>query len=238
MHSKFFTPLVSFYGFLFGLVVFSFFISCRKEECHPTQLADLRFTEIDLKMDPYTGSDSLTFISETGSGFSLTEFYRERKRDANYEIDYEEAKIYHDGCRGDFFYSEYDWMSKYDSLSDSRLVIQLFFNNILEHPGVYKYLNLFFYTHDPKLICFDARFIFSNDTIYNFPDPHYVIRDSVRAFHQEIAILGKSFSNVYELSCSNPDHRDTAWISTAYYSVAKGLVGFKTTYGKRWVLSE
>jgi hypothetical protein len=217
------------------------FTGChKKEECIQNKMADLQLTEDDLKINPYSGNEILIFKSSGGDTIYFSSGHRKTESYVTYEIDFETARIDHDGCQGDYFQSQFNWMQKYDSSSNSCLEINLSFRYSIPEPRTDKAFSLFFWIKDSKLIFFRGLYSFQAGVILNDStrSQYPLYRDSIVSYHPIISLGPRQFNNVYELYCNNPDDRDTAWISTAYYNLIDGLVGFKTTYGKVWYLNK
>jgi hypothetical protein len=221
---------------MFGLVLA---VASGCENCEQHQVADLKFTWDDLRINPYDGHESLTFTTKGGDSVVFPKGERKTEQSTNYQIDYETAKNYHNGCQGDYYISDFNWMVKHTTESNSRLDINLGFRYSFKDPADDKAFNLYFWIKAPQLLCFSGEYNFKEDTLLNYKGFSYAsAKDSIVTFHPVWTPGSKVFQDVYELYCHNPDTRDSAWISTAFYSVEKGLVGFRTTYGKEWVLDD
>jgi hypothetical protein len=221
------------------LLVLLILAACNKP-CNQHQVAELRFTPEDLTINPYKGDEVLVFKSPAGGSVYFPAGQRKTENEIFYEYDTESAKIDHDGCQGDYYTTQYDWMVKSAVGIESRLDINLNFHYTMEKPRKGTGFTLYFWIKDPGLLCFWANYDFKpgilmNDSIWT-RYPGYT--DSIVALHPVLHLGPREFSDVYELYGHNPDHRDTAWICTAYYSIAQGLVGFKTTGGKTWYLDQ
>jgi hypothetical protein len=203
-------------------------------------VANLKFTQAELKINPYTGGEILTFKSADGSIIYFPKGGRKTEVQEFHKYDYETAKLDHKGCQGDYYFSDYNWMVKGDSTSKSALVINLFFRYRLTQPTSEKGFELHFEIYVPELLTFWGGYNFDVDSIMNYKinNSSHLYQDSIHNFFSTFELDSKIFHNVYELYCHNPDSRDTSWISTAYYSVNDGLVGFRTTYGKIWYLAD
>jgi hypothetical protein len=209
-------------------------IGCHKKyECNQHFLADLSFTDEELAINPYSGNEVLKYTSEDGALIEFPVGSRTIKRSTTYEIDFETARIDFDGCQGDFYYSEGDLLYKYDTIKKTFFTIMLVFLYQIEHPTNEKGIDIFFTFYDNNHLNFDGHYNFNTDTIYN----RIGSRDSVINYHSQFILGGNTFFKVYELSGHHLDTKDTAWISTIYYSVTDGLLGFKSSYGKQWILN-
>jgi|WetSurMetagenome_2_1015567.scaffolds.fasta_scaffold239593_1 hypothetical protein len=231
------TPMIKTYLITCSLLLLLAVTGCNKH-CEQNQVINLRFTDNELKINPYSGEETLIFKTTDEdsiafySGIRMVDTYR------SYTYDYETAKIYHDGCQGDFFQAESNNLIKEDSINPNYLSITLRFCYELKKPNSEKEFGLFFYIKAPQLLCFNAIYNFQEDTLIQYRpySVNYPRRDSIVSYNPVITIGQKEFYNVYELYSRNPDPRDTAWISIAYYNFVDGLVGFKSSYGQTWYL--
>ena len=225
---------------LFSCLSFLLLGSGCHKQCIQNQIANLQFSEEDLKINPYTGKEILIFKTSDGNFVNFPAGIRKTEFHTIYEFDTESAYLRHDGCQGDYFQAMSNWMQKSDSFSDSWLSIKLNFRYSLNEPRMDKAFQLYFWILDSQLLCFGGNYSFNAGILLNDStrSSNPIYRDSIVSYHPMILLGSKEFYNVYELYSSNPDHRDTAWISTAYYNLNYGLVGFKTTYGKAWSLDK
>jgi hypothetical protein len=177
----------------------------------------------------------LTFKNLNGDSVIFPSGVRKTEINEFHKYDYETAKVDHNGCQGDYFDADYNWMIKNTNVSNSRLDIHLNFLYTLSNPTTERELWLYFWfdTISP-IYCFWGYYRFKFDTLYNEPYKG----DSIVSYKPLITIGPKTFNNVYELFCVNPDDRQQEWISIAYYSINQGLVGFKSHFGKTWYLDK
>jgi hypothetical protein len=226
--------------YLFLCLPLLFLVTSCHKPCTQAQVADLRLTANDLKINPYSGEEILIYKTLNEDSVYFPSGVRKTESHVSYTYDSESAKLDHDGCQGNYFQAQDNWMIKNDSLSDSRLDITLGFRYTLREPKTDKGFGLYFWIMGPQLLCFWGSYNFQEGALLNYTtastNPSY--RDSIVSYNPVISIGPKEFYNVYELYCQNPDDRDTAWISIAYYNLTDGLVGFKTTYGKTWYLDK
>jgi len=225
---------------LYPCLAFLILVTGCHKQCIQNQIADLQLTDDDLKINPYSGKETLIYKTSGGESIYFPSGVRGGESHLTYEYDSETAKIDHDGCQGDYFQSKSNWMDKSDSLSNSWLHISLYFRYSLPEPRTDKAFVLVIYVKDSISLGFWGLYSFQAGAILNdstrSKNPLY--RDSIVSYHPIISLGPKQFINVYELYCNNPDGRDTAWISTAYYNIIDGLVGFKTSYDKMWYLDK
>jgi hypothetical protein len=210
--------------------------NCNKK-CVETQIAVLKFTQNELSINPYDGAEILTFKNSDGDSIVFPKGTRKTEVQVITKISSGDAMEYHNGCTGDYFNKDYNWMEKINEDYHSRFDINLKFLYSFEHPIMDKEIELFFYSwvnSQPGGDGFDGFYKFKVDTIYNELYPG----DSIVSYYNVLAIGPKAFNNVYELCCENPDTRNKEWFSIAYYTIKEGLVGFKTNFGQTWYLDK
>ena len=95
------------------------FFGCKK--CVQTQIAYLKFTQDELKIDPYSGKEHLRFIGSSGDTVVFQNGSRFNSHLVVYKDDYETAKLDHNGCQGDYYGKDQDAMMMYDSALKSNL---------------------------------------------------------------------------------------------------------------------
>jgi hypothetical protein len=212
------------------------FSGCKK--CVQNQIADLKFTQDELKIDPYTGNELLTFIGSSGDTVLFHNGSRLNSHLRIYQYDYETAKLDHDGCQGDYFEIDQDQMMMYDDTLETHLYIFLNFQYSWSSPSNEKIFKLSFGQSKQLFIYFNGSFKFNVDTLLNITMTSQYYKDSIIAFHPIWKSGPNTFNNVYELYSHQPDNRYTPWISIAYYSINEGLLGFKTTSGITWNLKK
>jgi hypothetical protein len=209
-------------------------------KCDQQLVATLKFTPEELRINPYSCTEVLHFKSIDGQTVYFPKGVRQTECREIHKYDYETAKLDYHGCQGDYYITDYNWMVKTDSLSNSRFDINLSFRFTLDKPTSDMGFDLYFWIKVPESLCFWGFYNFTSDSILNYYNNYSNLdyKDSIVTFHPTFELGPTIFYNIYELYCHNPDHRDTTWISTAYYSIKDGLVGFKTNFGKTWYLEK
>jgi hypothetical protein len=221
-----------------GLSFSLLFTRCQK--CVQNEIGYLKFTQDELRINPYTAEEVLIFIDQNGDSVIFPAGVRKTEVREVHKYDYETAKLDHHGCQGDYFFADNNFMEKNDPKFPSSLSITLNFRYTIDKPNSDKAFTMFFFIETPKVYGFMGDYNFMLDTLLNYKTRYTTqfYKDSVAAFHSILTLGPKTFFKVYELYCHNPDYRDTAWISTAYYSIKDGLVGFKTSFGETWHLDK
>ena len=221
----------SIFPFITIAVFVIWFSSCRK--CVQHQIADLKFTPKDLSINPYTGNEILIFKNLNGDSIVLSKGVRKLERYTRYQYDNETAKLDHHGCQGDYFTADEDRSGFNTNPDDSitSFLINLNYLYTLDNPNSDKIIWLLFHQGNNNS-GFWGNFRFNDDSLFNYPAKI----DSIVAFHNQINIGPKSFTNVYELYGHNEDTRNPEWFSTAFYSVTDGFCGVKSNFGQIWYL--
>jgi len=219
--------LVLFIGLL------SLVLSNCKKSCEQNQVVDLKFSQEDLKINPYSGNEELIFKNLTGDSLILSKGRRLNDRYIEYSISYEDAKLYHNGCQGDYFWADKNgtFFQTFPDDSITSLDITLSFLYSFDNPTSKKNINLFFF-HGRNNSGFEVNLEFRNDSLFKYPGKP----DSIVAYHNQIMIGTKTFSGVYELYCPNGDPRNLEWFKIAYYSITDGYLGFLSNLGQLWYL--
>ena len=198
------------------------------------QIAELKFTTEDLSINPYDSSEKLVFKNLIGDSIILSKGYRNTKKFTIHKIDFEEAYNYYNGCQGDYFTSEHNYLSLQDSSvnNSGTILIELYFHYSFSNPTDDKGIWLVF-SQGKHISSFDGGYLFSHDSLFNERGS----LDSIVTFHNQINIGSNSFKNVYELYSQNPDSRNSEWFKTAYYSIQKGFCGVRSNFGTLWYLA-
>jgi hypothetical protein len=206
--------------FLFSLSAI-LFISCQNK-CQNSQVADLKFSDEELKINPYTGKERLTYFSSAND----TIVFQEGDRSSMSQKYLTDPNSPESACRNNYYYGEVNYMYKNSENS--------FFTITLS----YKYTD--FYKNDLKKVfllnigikkldaSFYGSFTFGQDTLMNGTS---ISSDSIVDFQMTKVIGPNTFYEVYELQGQKEGPKDTAWISIVFYSIKQGLVGFQTNNG-------
>ena len=214
------------------ILISALIIGCHKQ-CVENQIKELKFSKEDLSVNPYDSSEKLVFKSPTGDSIILSGGFRQSEINTIHKIDFEEAFTYYNGCQGDYFTSEHNYMSLHDSsVNTSGIHIELYFhyafNNPTDDKGIW-----FIFSQGEHISSFYGRYLFNHDSLFNEKGRW----DSIVAFHKQINIGSKSFTNIYELYSHNPDSQNSEWFKTAYYSIQKGFCGVRSNFGTLWYIA-
>ena len=205
--------------------------------CVENQIAVFKLTPEELKINPYMGNEILTYKNFKGDSIVFPQGDRKTYVEEVHKISPSDAKEYYNGCEGDYFDKDRNMMKKFTENFQTRFDINLFSLYTFDNPTNNKEFELNFYADvnsQPDGDWFNGHFLFKVDTIFNRAG----LGDSIVSYHSMFSIGPKTFFNVYELFCVNPDDRNNEWFSIAYYSIKTGLVGFKTNNGITWYLDK
>ena len=197
------------------------FISCQNK-CQNSQVADLKFSDEELKINPYTGKERLTYSSSANDNIVFPEGDR-------YSI---EQKYFTDpnspesACKNNYYYGETNSMYKNDGNSVFNIILIYNYTDFYRS-DLRKRFDLYIFIRKLNA-SFNGSFIFGQDTLMRDISNNY---DSIVDFQMTKVIGPRTFDKVYELYAHNEGAKDTAWIPTVFYSIKQGLVGFKTNNG-------
>ncbi len=203
------------------------FISCR-DKCDSDYLGEVAFTEEDLKIVPYNGTETLVFTDSLGNTMSFTGqgYYSDYKT-----LHYENPTSY--DCLGNYFYSQFYRIQFNHMLSDYNISFSLsmnggspFFKNIKN--TIYFWIE---YKEDSKYWHFDKGFYFNHNNIYQGIDT----LDKKILFKDSLIIGSNNIHSVYQLE-QTKDPYPSLNIQYLYYTIKEGIVGFKTKEGHLWYL--
>jgi hypothetical protein len=197
-------------------------ISCQNK-CQNSQVADLKFSDEELQINPYTGKERLTYLSSVNDSIVFPEGNR-------YSV---EQKYFTDpnspesACKNNYYYGEINSMYKNDSNSVFNIILSYNYIDYYKNELIKKFVLHIFYK---KLnASFNGSFTFGQDTLMRDKLNNY---DSIVDFQMTKVIGPRTFYKVYELYAHNEGTHDTAWIPSVFYNIEQGLVGFKTNIGK------
>jgi hypothetical protein len=216
------------FSLLFFCICGIFILStCNKDKCNQHEIANLTFTQGDRSIIPYTGNETLIFKNTLGDSIVFEKGLKQISSNVEYQYTRHEA-LGNNDCQGDYITSEKDEMDFYASIGKGFLKIYFSNSYSFDHPVPIKYIDFILMPTDTVELAFLARFKFSNDTLFNYPNS----KDSIIAYHNQITIGLKTFSDVYELYTSYIPLESPEWYKTAFYSTKDGLIGLRTNYGR------
>jgi len=214
-----------------AMVLFAFlFVQCKR--CKQAELSDKKFTQEELNILPYTGNEKLVFKDSQDDSVCYTGQGRVSTMKLNHAVmDWDGEE-----CQGDYRQVEWNEIKFKSDSSDTTISISIYFY----HP--------FNDYENDKMILFDFSYPNPNGqamlhSVYSFEagslmdskhgQGHYVY---VSAFHNTITLGNNTYSSVYELRNSYYENQPLD-VTTLYYSLLKGIVGYKKISGTIWYLN-
>jgi hypothetical protein len=198
--------------------------------CDSNLITEFNFTQKDLTINPYNGTEKLIFKSLTGDSINFQAVNRQSTFSKRYQ---KSSNGDSKACLGDYVTSENNNTAFQSTDNLLRFTIKLLFD--------YNFTNL-----DPnKLILFESyshpndhnppsssrEAYFGVDTIYN----HGNYPDTIYTFHNILILGPKSFNNVYEVYLIASV---LSSVTTLYYTIGEGIVGFNTQKEGKWYLDK
>ena len=208
------------------------FNSCKK--CVQNNLGTVTFTQTELQIVPYTGTETLMFLDSLGD--SLT-FKGNGRRDYGFQWfqcpqgDCPGAGG-EDDCRGNYYFTEENITAFYSNKSYIYRVIQLYFSmdqGTTFHQNIKKNFSIEVGFYDKKYWDFDWGYNIDGLKLSTSNGGNLSFKDSI--------IVGpKKFYSVYVLEQISTSS-SYANLQYVYYTFKEGVVGFKEQGGKTWYLS-
>jgi len=209
------------------ICILTVFTRCNK--CHSEEYGDKTFTQTELNIVPYIGSEKLTFKDSQGDSICYSGQGRTSEMNEKHDQDGLDDK----GCSGNYRQVQSVNILFTSDNSDSAIHIKLFY----DYPfGVTKndtYMEIVFGSTD-----YYSHYTFWGEYSYdanNIMSPKsYGLQgiSSVSAHYDTLTLINKTFYSVYELTVSAVNENT----QKVYYSISKGIVGFKRKTGAIWYL--
>jgi len=217
---------------LFSLISLIAVIFTLTNCCDSHLLEDIRFTQKDLNINPYQGTEHLVF--KRISGDSMT--FSSGNRGSKYTNRYQKRSYGNShACLGDYVNLESNNTSFQSIDNLLRFNIMLYFDYFVTTPECKKVILLESHSDPNKLnsTAFSSGVAyFNNDTIYN---RRGTFGDSLYTYYHSINLGPKNFYNVYEVYL---EAQFLSSVTTLYYSRKEGIVGFNTQQGEKWYLDK
>jgi len=83
--------------------------------------------------------------------------------------------------------------------------------------------------YEPHSLFFNGEYIIKDDTLL-------AGRNGINRYYNSISIGPKTYQNVYELQGDTIHANVDDYLVIGYYSIERGLVGFKSNHGAYWFL--
>jgi hypothetical protein len=218
---------------LSGILLLIFWLTgCQK--CIQHQVADLRLTNEDLMINPYLDGDTLVFKDTSGDSTIIYVVGRKSYIQTKYFYEWEDAKLYHNECQGDYFKYESNLTEMKGNDSTSLVQIWMTYQYSFENPTSDKCIK--FLISFMGLHC-TSSYGFEPDTIYSLKSNMGSKHDSVVGYYPIKIIGNNTYEQVYELYYFNKENYGAEeWIEILYYSFSKGIVGLSSNKGRTWHL--
>lgn len=206
------------------------FIQCHKDECKSEYLGDLRFTETDLKINPYTGAERLVFRDSIGDSIC----YNNGIRYSNYGLHiYEHYDPQNpDACWGDYYKTEQNY-TFFNEVNYGTISVELdIWDPFKENK---KYIVLCISYEKVQNWYFACDFVFDSLQLHDNPKSIYGTA-RILGYSDSLSIGPNKYYSVYTL-IHRDDPNPQKHLKIVYYSLNKGIVGFKTYQEHLWYLS-
>ena len=209
------------------------FIGCRKK---PTQLPDKRFTQSELNILPYIGTETLTFKNIAGDSVLYTGQGKKSNLYMVHELnqDYEENR-----GKGDFRNVETVYLSFKKTNSNATIDIYLSFPHPFNERENEKNMSIKFNYYDINSFMFNGTYLFEAGSIMSLNHTQYYYISYVTAYHDSLTLANRTYYHVFEMtrdvSDILPQYQDIQ-ITNLYYSSLEGIVGYKIKTGAIWYL--
>ena len=211
-------------------------VSCKKKDsgiASGNLLGSYSFTASDLAILPYPLSDTAIFKSNEGD--SILFIFRGRNSSIS---DYYKYPTNPAGTKGDYYTYEENFTSLTSQNSDN-LFFHLFFSNPFKEQSGIKYFSIGIVVENSGICSFMAQFRFDAGAITSYlPDSAFISGGYVKAFYKTHKIGPRNFQDVYELKAPVITNNCPVFVSTAWYTIKEGIVGFDKSSGKTWYLRE
>ena len=219
-------------GLFLVLSVFPF-VQCH--QCHDEELSSMAFSQDDIKINPYSDSDTIKFISSSNDSIIL---YGSRKTEK--EVIHEntnesdELALYH--CLGQWYYSQIN--STIFSDSNDFISIRIFLSlPDIFHDSLYsKTITFIISPPDKSAAQFDGIYQFENDSFSTLGNPE--VNGKIEGYQDTLTLGQKTFYNIYKfynIPDSYTQSKYSDWVERIYYSIKEGIVGFSLKSGKYYV---
>jgi hypothetical protein len=215
----------------FAAICLLMLTQCHKKECNMESLGNITFTETDLSIIPYTGLEELIFRDSLGDSVIYNSGIRFSNYD-NYVYENFDPQNIAD-CWGDYYKTEQNFTYFYKPANGIGVEVSIAVGNPFKDTNNYIYIGIT-YTKTQSW-SFGCAFVFDSLKLSNTATPLYG-NGSIAGYYDSIAIGPDMYYSVYSL-VQNTDPLHSENLKTVYYSISKGIVGFKTEEGHLWFLS-
>ena len=220
--------------FPFLYLLLSAITACNKDDtpCNDQFMGSLKFSEKELDVVPYAMGDRIILVDTTHD--TLVFNYAEGYTSTLY---YTELDPYTSECMGDY-YEYQDKRVKFENKYMTFLYVAITFSDPFMVTPQRKVLRVQLRTYDLADGSFYGRFDFNEDSIYNDPDTTFLAAGRVKAYHDTLALGEAIFTHVYELEGMNEYQVYPKYVTSMFYSMSLGVVGYRMNDGKEyWIYS-
>jgi hypothetical protein len=194
-------------------------------KCREKELSDKKFTTSELSILPYNGTETLTFKDSIGDSVCYYGQGRKDEMDITHEAEYPNDAGCYDGG-----YRQVESVSvDFHHNPDTTFNIRLFFYHPFGDMENDKYIDFTFSGG-----VFACPYSFEAGTIMK-PKLSGWNDFYVAAIYNSLTLVNKTYSNVYELKRYHVANYPQM-LTSVYYSISKGIVGFKKKSGETWYL--
>lgn len=199
------------------IIVF-FCTNCNK--CIETYLFTLGFTENDLEINPYQGDETIVFCDTQANTVSFQGNGRYSR-----ELTVPEITDPYKGCRGEYYFMEMNVCGFYSS-SNKDFHIYLDFSDYFRTGNKNKIITIGLSIPIEGIGHFYGSFSFDEDTLFVVPPKV--------TFHDTLDLNNGTYISVYELIGNEIYYSPDEGISTLFYTIKEGIVGYRTNLGRTW----
>jgi hypothetical protein len=200
------------------------FVKC--DRCRQKKLSDKKFTQEELNVAPYNGFEELIFRDSIGNSI----YFTGQGRTSTMQLIHETWDWDGEECPGDNRQVErVDFSFNINHSTDTTLLLSLLFIHPFNEYENDKYIRFAF-----DNIGFSGIYSFEAGIIMNPKYPAW--SDSyIPAFYDTLTIFNKTFYSVFELK-NNYYGNEPNDLLSVYYSISRGIIGFKKGSGTTWYL--
>lgn len=198
---------------------------CHKD-CVSEKLGEIRFTQNELNIVPYDGTETLVFKDSINDSI----IYIGTGRNSKYTFDVRHEFPDNYECPGNYYNTEINY-TKFEGTNNSKILIDLYMDSpFLGNLKKYIYIRISYNNIDTWY--FDGEMIFDATNVQNASPSNAC----VLAFNDSLIIGSNTFFNVYTLmQIILPNNLKN--LQVIYYTFSNGIVGFKTEEGHLWYLA-
>ncbi len=209
-------------SFVISASLMLFFVDCKK--CQSKLLPDLIFSPEEISIVPYTDISSLTFKDSLGDSICYDRTAPLNTSMHNYQQHYNQS------CIGDHrLVQEVDYILQCRSDTTYYIRIKLSFEDVFL--GIKKRFDLYYYYHySSESYYFDGEFLLEN----NAPANQHPLNPWcwVSTCYPSFTLQNHTYNSVYVMQLNDFP------VTTVYYSISQGIVGYKEYLGKVWYLDK